>query len=132
MHVFGRSNLSSRQLLKSLRLFLRERLDETVSEIKKLLDNYTISGNKTFPEELVSLLLLDTLPKPVADNIRIQYEEKLMNVDQVLSSAKALMLIVMDRGAAAEVVHRQPMRRTEWSAGCRAIAIISKGCEICF
>ena len=107
--VFGRSKLSSWQQLKNLRFLPGEKLDETVNEIKSCLQ--TISGGKTYPEELVSLFLLDTLPKPIADNIRIQHGEKL-NIDEVLSCAKALMLDFNDRGAAAGVVNRQPMRRT--------------------
>ena len=105
--VFGRSKLSSWQQLKSLRLLPGERLDETVSEIKSCLR--VISSDKNFPEELVSLFLLDALPKSIADNIRIQYGEKL-NIDEVLSCAKALMLDINDRGAAAGITNRQPMR----------------------
>lgn len=48
---------------------------------------------------------------PLPDNIRIHYGENL-NIDEVLSCAKALMLDIKDRGAAAGVANRQAMRRT--------------------
>ena len=140
--VFGRSKLSSWQQLKSMQLLPGERVDDAVSDIKSWLK--TISGDTPVPEELLSLFLMDALPKSVADNIRTQHGENL-RIAEVSSCAKALMLNMNDeQGAAAGVVDRSTRwrgaadaersrpepRREVRCYGCHRIGHLQRNCAI--
>lgn len=86
--VYGVSKISAWKRIKEKRLYPGELIDVVVDELRGLL-KIVIGANP--PDELLSLMLVDTLPKEMAAQVILIHGEK-MDLSSVMSCAKSLQI----------------------------------------
>lgn len=137
--VYGLSKATAWKKAKSLRLFPGEPVDVLVDEINELLK---IVLEDDPPETLVAVMLLDALPKALADQVSLLHGEG-MKLEDILSSAKSLQIGREGSDALAvpavsdhrvlkttAVPRERPLMRCD---GCRRFGHLQKNCPVvCF
>ena len=100
--VYGKTKAIAWAELKTLRLLPGEPVDVLADEVSTLLG--IVTGGKELPCQMTALFVLDALPAPVAEQVRLQQDED-MELDKVVSTAKAILAgSRLQEGAAAGVI----------------------------
>ena len=87
--VFGKSLATAWRELKELRLLPGQSVDVLAEEAKRLLG--IIVGNDSPPQQVVSLALIDALPRTIADQVRMHHGAT-MELESVVDCAKSLLV----------------------------------------
>ena len=131
LRSFGKTKVAAWEELKTLRYFPGESVDMLVDDAKSLLE--VIVGGSP-PEELVSLFVLDAMPREISDQVRLHHGEQL-NLEKVSSCAKSLT-VVPGKGIVAGVNSsrtggsQSPMRqRTIRCYKCGLLGHVARNCQ---
>ena len=118
IRVFGKSKLTAWRELREKRLFPGDSVDAMAEEIKSLLSVVT-SG--VGPNALVSLFLIESLPKTIADQVLMQHGQDL-EIHKIVESSKSLMSAAQDSSLSAATGLRrepEPLRSNSAIKRCR-------------
>lgn len=99
--VYGRSKTSAWRELKGLKWLQGEPIDVLVDQIRTLLR--TVPEGSATPDQLIASFLLDALPARNAEQLRIQFGEKML-LKNIVSGAKVLLDNLEDYGEVAAAV----------------------------